>query len=117
MEDLAVKEMEQKNFAPMSKAIGDAGWRMFRQMMQYKCEDEGKNLLVIGRFDPSSKRCSTCGHVYQELGREEKEWECSSCRTKHDRDINAAKNIKQFALIKSLDKDFASERMQEPHEL
>ncbi|MFA7219096.1 MAG: RNA-guided endonuclease TnpB family protein [Synergistaceae bacterium] len=117
MEDLAVKEMEQENFAPMSKAIGDAGWRMFRQMMEYKCEDSGKNLLVIGRFEPSSKRCSVCGHIYQKLKREEKEWECSSCGTNHDRDINAANNIKQFALIKSLGKDFISERKLEPHGL
>jgi putative transposase len=106
MEDLAVKQLEQDNFTPMSKAIGDAGWRMLRQMMEYKCKENGKNLLIIGRFDPSSKTCSVCGHIYQELGREEKEWTCSQCNTKHDRDINAAKNIKNFSLVKSLGKDF-----------
>lgn len=106
MEDLAVKQLEQDNFTPMSKAIGDAGWRLLRTMMTYKCEDNGKNLLVIGKFDPSSKTCSVCGHIYQELGRDEKEWTCSSCNTKHDRDINAAKNIKNFSLVTSLGKDF-----------
>jgi len=107
MEDLAVKEMEQDNSTSMSKAIGDVGWRTLRQMMEYKCKDKGKNLLVIGRFDPSSKTCSICGNIYQELKRSEKEWTCSQCSTIHDRDINAANNIKNFALIKSLGKDFS----------
>lgn len=110
MEDLAVKEMEQDNHTPMSRAIGDAGWRMLRQMMDYKCKEKGKNLLIIGRFEPSSKTCSVCGNVYRELKREETEWICSSCNTKHDRDINAARNIKQFALIKSLGKDFSERK-------
>lgn len=110
MEDLAVKQLEQENFTPMSRAIGDAGWRMLRTMMEYKCKDGGKNLLVIGRFEASSKTCSVCGNVYQELGRDEKEWTCSKCLTHHDRDINAARNIKQFALIKSLGKDFSERK-------
>lgn len=107
MEDLAVKQLEQDNETNMSRAIGDAGWRMLRTMMTYKCEDNGKNLLVIGRFDPSSKTCSVCGYIYQELKRDEKKWVCSSCKTKHDRDINAAKNIKNFGLVKSLGKSFS----------
>ena len=110
MEDLAVKQLEQDNYTPMSKAIGDCGWRILRQMMEYKCKERGKNLLTIGRFEPSSKTCSVCGHIYQELGRGEKEWTCSSCSTKHDRDWNAAKNIKNFALIKSLGKDFGERK-------
>ena len=106
MEDLTVKQLEQDNETNMSRAIGDAGWRMIRTMMTYKCEDNGKNLLVIGRFDPSSKTCSVCGHIYQELRRDEKEWTCSKCLTLHDRDWNAAKNIKNFSLVTSLGKDF-----------
>jgi len=90
----------------MSRAIGDAGWRMLRTMMTYKCEDNGKNLLTIGRFDPSSKTCSVCGHIYQELKRSEEEWTCKKCQAHHDRDINAAKNIKNFSLVKSLGKSF-----------
>ena len=106
MEDLAVQQMEQDNYTPMSKAIGDAGWRMMRQQLEYKAKDRGKNFLTIGRFDPSSKTCSVCGNIYQELGRNEKEWQCERCDVIHDRDINAANNIKNFALIKSLGKDF-----------
>jgi len=105
MEDLAVKQMEQDNFTPMSKLIGDAGWRILRTMMEYKCKDNGKNFLTIGRFEPSSKTCSNCGNTYHELDRNEKEWTCKECLVHHDRDINAAMNIKNFALI-SLGKDF-----------
>ena len=100
IEDLAVKQMQQSNFSPMSKAIGDVGWRMFRQMLEYKCKDKGKNLLVIGRFDASSKTCCNCGYVYHELDRSEKEWICKKCKVHHDRDINAAMNIKQFGFRK-----------------
>jgi putative transposase len=110
MEDLAVKQMTQDNYTPMSRAIGDTGFRMIRTMMTYKCEDRGKNLLTIGRFEPSSKSCSVCGHIYQELGRDEEEWICSQCNTHHDRDKNAARNIKNFALIKSLGKDFGERK-------
>ena len=106
IEDLSVKELEQENSTNMSRTIGDCGWRMMRNFMAYKCEDKGKNLLIIGRFDPSSKTCSVCGNIYHEMKRDEKEWICNKCNTKHDRDINAGKNIKNFALIKSLGKDF-----------
>jgi putative transposase len=107
---LAVKQLEQDNYTSMSKAIGDTGWRMLRTMIEYKCKDHGKNLLIIGRFEPSSKTCSVCGNIYQELKRDEKEWACKKCNIHHDRDINAAKNIKQFALIKSLGKDFGERK-------
>ncbi len=121
MEDLAVKEMGQDNYSSMSKAIGDTGWRMLRTMMEYKCKEKGKNLIIIGRFEPSSKSCSVCGNCYHELGRVEKEWTCCKCNTIHDRDINAAINIKNFGIIKSLGKDFVgtseSEFKLEPHDL
>ena len=107
MEDLAVKELEQNNYTSMSKAIGDVSWRMLRILMIYKCENKGKNLIIIGKFEPSSKTCSVCGNIYQKLGREEKVWKCKVCDTFHDRDINAAKNIRDFGLIKSLGKDFS----------
>ena len=109
MEDLAVKQMEQNNYSSMSKAIGDVGWRMLRTLMTYKCENKGKNLIIIGKFEPSSKTCSVCGNIYQNLGREEKVWKCKVCDTFHDRDINAAKNIRDFGLIKSLGKDFSEQ--------
>lgn len=97
IEDLNVAEMlrtGKKN--KLSRSISDAGWGMFRQFLTYKCEREGKNLLVIGRFDPSSKLC-TCGHLNNNLSLKEREWECPSCHTHHRRDELAAQNIKRFA--------------------
>lgn len=107
IEDLSIQKMQKDNDAPMAKAIGDAAWGTFRYMMEYKTEDIGKNLLIIGRFEPSSKTCSCCGHIYHELRRDEKEWVCKKCNVKHDRDTNASINIKNFGLIKSLGKDFS----------
>ncbi|MDD4254215.1 MAG: zinc ribbon domain-containing protein [Methanofollis sp.] len=57
-----------------------------------------KTLLKIGRFDPSSKICSKCGYLKQDLTLSDREWICPDCGTRHDRDINAAINIKKFAL-------------------
>ncbi len=109
IEDLAVKDMLQNNYTSMSRAIGDAGFRMFRTMMEYKCEEKGKNLLVIGRFDPSSKMCY-CGTKNEQLTLNDREWICKNCGIKHDRDQLAANNIKNFSLIKSLGKDFSERK-------
>lgn len=99
MEDLAVQEMIVNNPTGMSRTIGDAGWRMMRGMMTYKCEDVGKNLIVIGRFDPSSRLC-TCGFVNHTLTLADREWDCSACKAHHNRDDLAANNIKRFGLRK-----------------
>ena len=99
IEDLTVKDMMENNFSSVSKAIGDVGWRMLRQMLEYKTEDRGKNLFVIGRFEPSSKLC-ICGVKNEKLTLEDREWICQNCRVKHDRDILAAKNIKMFGFRK-----------------
>ena len=100
IEDLAVKDMLQskENNKHMDRAIGDASWRMLRTMLEYKCKEKGKNLLAIGRWDASSKTCSNCGNVYHELKREEREWTCSKCSSHHDRDVNAAINIRDFGI-------------------
>ena len=71
---------------------------MFTAMLEYKCEWHGVNLLKIGRFEPSSKTCSNYGTVNKDLALKDREWTCVKCNTKHDRDINAAINIKNFAL-------------------
>ena len=100
MEDLAVKSMIQNNSSPMSKAIGDAGWNMFHNMMEYKTNDNGKNFIIIGRFDPSSRLCY-CGTKNEELELKDRTWTCKSCGRTHDRDELAANNIKNFGLIKA----------------
>ena len=67
-------------------------------MLEYKCEWRGKNLSVIGRFEPSSKRCSSCGNINKNLKLSDRVWTCKNCSVKLDRDINAAKNIKQYGV-------------------
>jgi putative transposase len=73
---------------------------MFRSMMEYKSAERGKNIIVIGRFDASSKTC-TCGHINQNLGLSDRQWTCSACGLEHDRDILAANNVRTFGLRKA----------------
>ncbi|HQD24880.1 MAG TPA: IS200/IS605 family element RNA-guided endonuclease TnpB [Methanoculleus sp.] len=96
VESLNVSGM-QKNHK-LARSISDASWSTFFTMLEYKCRRYGKTLLKIGRFDPSSKICSKCGYLKQDLALSDREWVCPDCGTHHDRDINAAINIKKFAL-------------------
>jgi putative transposase len=97
IEDLNVKEM-MKNRG-LSKYIGDAGWGMFFQFLRYKSDWYGKNLVTIGRFEPSSKTCYRCGHIKHDLTLKDREWTCPVCGEHHDRDINAAINIRDFSFV------------------
>jgi len=96
LETLAVKNM-MKNHC-LAKAIADVSWSTFVLMLEYKAEWRGKNILRIGRFAPSSKTCSDCGHIHKGMTLADREWTCGSCGVTHDRDVNAAVNIKSFAL-------------------
>jgi len=98
VESLNVAGM-QKNHC-LAQGISDVSWSTFFTMLDYKCQKYGKTLLKIGRFDPSSKICSTCGYLNRDLALKDREWICPDCGTHHDRDINAAINIKKFALQK-----------------
>ena len=60
---------------------------------EYKAARTGRHVIVIDRWYPSSKTCSSCGHLLAELSLKTRTWQCPSCGTRHDRDINAAKNI------------------------
>ena len=82
-----------------AQATGDVGWYSFVLKLEYKAKWLGKTILKIGQWEPSSKTCSVCGYKYQDLTEEIREWQCPDCDTNHDRDINAAINIKNFALI------------------
>jgi putative transposase len=77
----------------VAKAISDCGWGTFRGMLEYKAARYGRRVVVIDRWFPSSKMCSACGHILAELGLKVRVWQCPSCGTRHDRDVNAAKNI------------------------
>ncbi len=82
----------------LSRSISDVGWSEFFRQLEYKCNYYGKTLLKIGRFEPSSKMCSICGTINHDLTLKDREWTCNNCSTSHDRDINAAINIKKMAL-------------------
>ena len=96
IEDLNIKGMIKNHH--LSKAISDVSWSSFITMLAYKSEWKGKNLIKIGRFDPSSKTCNSCGYINHKLKLQDREWICPNCGSLHDRDINAAKNIKDIAL-------------------
>ena len=96
LEDLNVKGMMANH--KLALAIGEVGWNSFETKLTYKAEWYGKNILYIGRFEPSSKICSTCGTINKELTLQHRNWTCGKCNTTHDRDANAATNIKSFGL-------------------
>ncbi len=93
-EDLHVKGMVKMR--PLARSISEQGWAEFRRMCQYKAETYGKHVFQIGRFEPSSKMCSVCGATNHSLKLSDRHWQCASCSTIHDRDVNAAINIKDF---------------------
>jgi putative transposase len=91
IEDLNVTGMIRDR--TLARAISDAGWGEFRRQLEYKCARAGRTLVVTDRWYPSSKTCSVCRHVLVELKLSARHWTCPGCRTRHDRDLNAAKNI------------------------
>ena len=78
------------------KSVMDDGYGMFRSMLEYKLNERGKELVKVGRFFPSSKRCSCCGKVKEDLRLSDRIYVCT-CGNIMDRDVNAAKNIKMEA--------------------
>lgn len=96
LEDLNVSGM-MKNHC-LAQSIGDVSWSRFVEFLRYKCEWYGKNFIQIGRFESSSKPCSVCGISNRDLTLATREWTCT-CGAVHDRDVNAAINIKKFGLI------------------
>lgn len=93
IEDLDMKAMSRSlNFG---KSVSDNGWGMFTTFLRYKLEEQGKKLVKVGRFFASSQTCSICG--YKNVKTKNlalREWDCPQCGTHHDRDVNAAINIR-----------------------
>ena len=96
IEDLTVRNMTRNHH--LARAISDAAWRDMRAMLAYKCQWYERDLVVTGRWYPSSKTCSACGRTAASLPLNVREWECESCGIRHDRDINAAINIRAAGL-------------------
>lgn len=91
VEDLNVKGMLRNR--RLSKAVADASMSEMLRQLEYKCARHERRFVKVGRFFPSSKACSSCGHVLEDLPLSVREWECPECGTVHDRDVNAAANI------------------------
>ena len=96
LENLNVSGMIRNH--KLAKSIAEVSWYQFTEMLKYKCGWYGKNLVQIGQFEPSTKTCSRCGYKNTRLTLKDREWVCPVCNTSHDRDVNAAINIKNFAL-------------------
>ena len=96
LEDLNIRGMMRNR--KLSLPIGEVGWNQFEGYLKYKAEWYGKNLVYIGRYEPSSKTCSGCGKINETLTQSERSWQCSQCKEVHDRDMNAAVNIKNIGL-------------------
>ena len=94
IEDLNVKGMMKNH--KLAQAIMDVSWSEFIRMITYKSLWKGKNVVVIPRFYPSSKTCHVCGYINKNLTLNDREWICPDCHTHHDRDENAAINIKNW---------------------
>ncbi|MBZ2164757.1 transposase [Methanobacterium sp. VT] len=84
----------------LAQSISDVGWAGFIDKLKYKSEWYGKTLIQIGQFEPSNKICSNCGYHNGNLKLHHREWICPNCEKRHDRDVNAAVNIRDFALDK-----------------
>ena len=115
LETLGIQNMMKNH--KLAKSIAEVSWHMFDTLLEYKAQKEGKNVVRIGRFEPSSKLC-TCGYKNNNLTLADREWTCPICNTHHDRDILAANNIKRFALSEAnLNNLSRSVRPVEPVEL
>ena len=92
VENLHVKGMVRNH--KLALAISDVGWGMFVNFLHYKLDREGKVLVEIDRWFPSSKLCSNCHYQVSEMPLDVRAWTCPSCGTHHDRDANASINIR-----------------------
>lgn len=82
----------------LARSIADMGFFEFRRQLEYKAAMRGGQIVVADRFYPSSKTCSGCGHKLEALPLAVRKWTCPACGTRHDRDVNAAINLKNRAV-------------------
>lgn len=91
LEDLSVKNMVKNH--KLAQAISDVSWGSLVSMLKYKAAWHNRHIIQIDRFYPSSKTCSNCNHLMSSMDLSIREWNCPSCGSHHNRDVNAARNI------------------------
>lgn len=96
LEDLNVKGMLSNR--RLARGLADASFGGLRRQLEYKSAQRGVVVQAVDRFFPSSKLCSVCGEKHETLTLAERAWTCAHCGTRHDRDVNAAKNIEKEGL-------------------
>jgi len=96
IEDLNVKGMMSNH--KLARSVADMNFFEFRRQLEYKAETAGVKVVIADKWFPSSKTCSVCGAKADEMPLDMREWTCIHCCTRHDRDINAAINLKNYAL-------------------
>jgi putative transposase len=101
LETLNVKGMQQNR--SLAHSISGTGWSTLVRQIEYKAEWAGRTVVKIDRWFPSTKRCSACGHVRKTKPLSERHWRCEECGESHDRDVNAAKNIRTVGLTGAAD--------------
>lgn len=100
VEDLNVKGMLKNH--KLAESISECNWSQFISTLEYKCAWNGRTLVKVDRFYPSSQMCSECGYVERKVRNlNVREWTCCNCGCYHDRDINAAKNILNYNSARS----------------
>ena len=100
LEDLNVSGMVKNR--KLARSIADAGWRMFRTLLESKAQEHGRDLVAINRWTPTSQTCSACGYRDGRKPLSVRRWQCPNCGAIHDRDVNAAKNILAAGLAERL---------------
>jgi len=96
LETLRIKNLMKNR--KLSKSIADVGWALFINMLEYKAERYGKKVIKLDQWFPSSQICSHCQHNDGQKALNIRQWTCSNCQTQHDRDVNAAINIRNKGL-------------------
>jgi len=82
----------------LARSIADMSFFEFRRQLEYKAEAANVRVVIADQWYPSSKLCSSCGSKREGLGLGEREWTCEICHTVHDRDLNAAMNLRNYAM-------------------